>query len=58
MTHRFFNASNILGGIAFLLLIIFIPAAIEGEMYITAVVLIVIMVVCVYFSIKEDGKRK
>jgi len=56
--YRIFNASNILGAIAFLLLIIFIPAAVEGEMYIAAVVLMVIMAVCVHLSIKEDGKRK
>lgn len=56
--NKVFNASNVLGAIAFLLLVIGIPAAVEGEMYITAIVLIVIMTVCAYLSMKEDGQIK
>ncbi len=57
MTHKILNASNILGAIAFLAMIA-IPAAAEGEMYITAAVLMVIMVVCAHWSMKEDGQIK
>lgn len=57
MIRRIFNASNILGAISFLSMIA-APAAVEGEMYITAVLLIVVMVVCAYWSMKEDGPIK
>ena len=57
ITHRIFNASNVLGTIA-LLAMITAPGAVEGEMYITAVVLVVIFAVCANLSIREDGKRK
>lgn len=57
MTHKIFNLSNILGGIA-LLAMIAVPGAVESDMYITAIVLIVIMTACAYLSVKEDGKRK
>lgn len=55
--HRILNASNVLGTIAFMSMIAF-PGAVESEMYITAIVLIAVMAVCVYLSMKEDGKIK
>lgn len=57
MTHKILNASNILGAIAFLAMLA-APAAVEGEMYITAVVLVVILAGCAHLSIREGGKRK
>lgn len=52
------NASNILGAVAFLIMVVAIPAAVEGEMYITAAVLTAVMASCAYLSMKEDGKIK
>ena len=57
MTHRKFNASNLYGVIAFLALLA-APAAVEGEMYITAAALVVILAGCAHLSIREGGKRK
>ena len=57
MTHKIFNASNFYGAIAFLSMLA-APAAVEGEMYITAVVLVAIFAVCAHLSIKEDGKKR
>lgn len=57
MTHKILNASNILGAIAFLAMLA-APAAVEGEMYITAVVLVVILAGCAHLSIREGGNRK
>lgn len=57
MTHKILNASNILGAIAFLAMLA-APAAVEGEMYITAAVLVVILAGCAYLSIREGGNRK
>ena len=57
MTHKIFNASNLFGAIAFLAMLA-APAAAEGEMYITAVVLVVILAGCAHLSIREGGNRK
>lgn len=51
MTHRVFNASNVFGTIAFLAMIA-APGAVEGGMYITAAVLVVLFAVCAYISIR------
>ena len=52
-----FNASNVLGAIAFIALLL-VPAAYEGEMYIIAVVLLAVFGGCAHLSIKEDGQIK
>lgn len=57
MTHKIFNASNVLGAAAFISLMLEL-AAYEGEMYITAAVLLAVFAGCAYLSIKEDGKIK
>ena len=57
MTHKILNASNIFGATAFLSMLA-APAAVEGEMYITAAVLVAIFAGCAHLSIREDGKRK
>ena len=57
MTHKIFNASNVFGAVAFISLILE-PAACEGEMYITAAVLLAVFAGCAYLSTKEDGKIK
>ncbi|WP_276950620.1 hypothetical protein [Acetatifactor muris] len=57
MTHKIFNASNFYGAIAFLSMLA-APAAVEGEMYITAAALVVILAGCAHLSIREGGKRK
>lgn len=54
---RIFNLSNILGAAAFLAMIA-VPGAVEGGMYITAVVLVVVFAVCAHLSIREDGRGK
>lgn len=56
MTHRIFNASNVLGTISFFAMI-GATGAVESGMYITAVALVVIFAVCAYLSIREEGKR-
>lgn len=56
MTHKILNASNIFGAIAFLAMLA-APAAVEGEMYITAVVLVAIFAGCAHLSIRESGKK-
>lgn len=55
--HGILSASNLFGGIAFLALLM-VPAAVEGDAYVTALVLTVVMAVCAYLSIKEDGRIK
>ncbi len=57
MTHRIFNLSNLLGCIAFILLLL-IPGAVEAEKYITALIMIIAMAVFAHLSMKEDGKRE
>lgn len=57
MTHKMFNASNLLGAAAFLAMIL-APGAVEGGNYILAVALIAAMAVCAYLSDRESGKRK
>lgn len=57
LTHKIINASNVFGAIAFLAMLA-VPGAVEGGMYITAAVLIAILVVCAYLSIKEDRKER
>lgn len=54
---RRINLGGILGSISFLAMIA-APGAVEGGMYITAVVLVVVFAGCAHLSIKEDGKRK
>lgn len=57
MTHKVFNASNILGAIAFMAML-GVAAAVESGMYIIAVVLLGIFAGCAYLSMKEDGQIK
>lgn len=53
--HRIINASNVLGGIAVMVMIA-VQGAVESEMYITVMVLIAVAAVCAYLSMKEDGQ--
>ena len=55
MLHRIFNLRNIYGTIAFLSLIC-APGAVESEMYVTAVVLVAMVGIVAYLSLREDGK--
>lgn len=55
MLHRIFNLRNIYGTIAFLSLIC-APGAVESEMYVTAVVLVAMVGIFAYLSLREDGK--
>ena len=57
MLHRIFNLRNIYGTIAFLSLIC-APSAVESEMYVTAVVLVAMVGIFAYLSLKEDGQIK
>lgn len=57
MLHRIFNLRNIYGTIAFLSLIC-APGAVESEMYVTAVVLVAMVGIFAYLSLKEDGQIK
>ena len=57
MLHRIFNLRNIYGTIAFLSLIC-APGAVESEMYVTAVVLVAIVGIFAYLSLREDGQIK
>ena len=54
MLHRIFNLRNIYGFIAFMCLL-FVPGAVESEMYITAFVMIVVMGITAMLSMREDG---
>lgn len=56
MLHRIFNASNVFGTAAFLAMLA-APAAYEGGMYTTSIVLVAIFAGCTYLAIKEDGKK-
>ncbi len=55
MLKRVFNLRNIYSTTAFVSLVIGVPAAVEGEMYITAVILIAIFGVSAYLAMREDG---
>ena len=55
--HGILSASNLFGGIAFLALLM-VPAAVEGDAYVTALVLTVVLAVCAFLSMKEDGRIK
>ena len=55
MLHRILNLRNIYGTIAFLSLIC-APGAVESEMYVTAVVLVAMVGIVAYLSLREDGK--
>lgn len=57
MLHRIFNLRNIYGTIAFLSLIC-APGAVDSEMYVTAVVLVAMVGIFAYLSLKEDGQIK
>lgn len=57
MLHRIINLRNIYGTIAFLALIC-APGAVESEMYVTAVVLVAIVGIFAYLSLREDGQIK
>lgn len=57
MLYRIFNLRNIYGTIAFVSLICII-GAMEAEMYVTAVALVVVFAVTAYLSMKENGKIK
>ena len=56
LTHRV-SLGRFLGGMSFLAMLA-APGAVEGEMYITAVVLVAIFAVCAHLAIREEGKRK
>lgn len=56
--RKVFNASNVLGAIAFLMLLILPAGLVEAEMYISAIVCAVVGCACAYLSIKEDGQIK
>lgn len=59
LLKRVFNLRNIYSTIAFVSLIIGAPAAVEGEMYITALVMVAIFGISAYLAMREDGwKRK
>lgn len=62
MTHKVWNASNVLGSIAFLALLFALGAwvgAIENSgPYIMPVAITAAIPILAYLSIKEDGKRK
>ena len=55
MLHKIFNLRNIYGTIAFLSLIC-APGAVESEMYVTAVVLVAMVGIFAYLSLREDGQ--
>ena len=55
MLHRIFNLRNIYGTIAFLSLIC-APGAVESEMYVTDVVLVAMVGIFAYLSLREDGQ--
>ena len=57
MLHRIFNLRNRYGTIAFLSLIC-APGAVESEMYVTAVVLVAMVGIFAYLSLREDGQIK
>ena len=57
MLHRIINLRNIYGTIAFLSLIC-APGAVESEMYVTAVVLVAMVGIFAYLSLREDGQIK
>ena len=57
MLHRIFNLRNIYGTIAFLSLIC-APGAVESEMYVTAVVMVAMVGIFAYLSLREDGQIK
>ena len=57
MLNRIFNLRNIYGTIAFLSLIC-APGAVESEMYVTAVVLVAMVGIFAYLSLREDGQIK
>lgn len=57
MLHRIFNLRNIYGTIAFLALIC-APGAVESEMYVAAVVLVAMVGIFAYLSLREDGQIK
>lgn len=56
--RKVFNASNVLGTIAFLMLLILPAGLVEAEMYISAIVCAVIGFICARQSMKEDGQIK
>ncbi len=62
MTHRIFNAGNVLGGTAFLAMIGVVGAAswaIENDgSYWSTIAFMVLLIACAYLSIREEGKRK
>ena len=55
MLHRIFNLRNIYGTIAFLAMIC-APGAVESDMYVTAVVLVAMVGIFAFLSLREDGK--
>ena len=56
LTHRV-NLGSVLGAVSFFSMLL-APAAVEGESYIVAIVLVASCGVCADLSIREDGKRK
>ena len=57
MTHKIFNASNVLGAIVLFSLIACGGAA-EGGMWLIAFALLVVCGICAYLLIKENGEMK
>lgn len=55
--RRIFNASNVLGTVAFIAMIA-APGAVESGSYIMALLFIAVFAGCSYLSIKEDGKKR
>ncbi len=55
LTHRV-NLGSVLGAVS-LFSMLLAPAAVEGESYIVAIVLVASCGVCAHLSIREDGKR-
>lgn len=55
MLHRIINLRNIYGTIAFLAMIC-APGAVDAEMYVTAVVLVAMVGIFAYLSLREDGQ--
>lgn len=57
LMHEVFNLSNVFGAIALLIMIV-LPATVEGEMYVTSTFLVVMFAGFAYLSMREDGNRK
>ncbi len=54
-TKKIINLSNILWTASFFAMLA-VAGAVDGERYITAIVLMAVFAVCAYLSMKEDGQ--